>query len=193
MKNNWLYIAIIAGLVGVALLMWETPPQSLLSPGDDPGGGGPQTYAVIEQAHSRHYDAEGRISYEFVARTLYHFRYDLARVSEGDYTTLDHPQLTLYAGDRLWYLTAERGQVTEFGAVLTLRGQVRIWRPDEDNEVELTTSKLIVRPHAKTAETDVEVKLQSPQGALEAIGMNVDLNTQQIKLNQSVRGYHEPI
>lgn len=192
MRSNWLYIAVIAVLVAIALALWETPPQSLLS-NDEDADDAPQPYAVIEEAHSRHFDKEGQLSYEFVARNLYHFRQDLTKVSEDDFTTLDFPKLTLYAEDKLWYATAEKGRLTESGQVLTLRGNVRIWRPQEGNEMELNTSKLIVRPHQKVVETDAEVKLLSPQGELQAIGMEVDLNSQKMQLKQAVRGFHEPI
>lgn len=191
MKSNWFYIAVTAILVAIALLLWETPPQSLLSKDNEQQEA--QPYAVIEQAHSRHFDETGRLSYEFIARTLRHFRRDLTRTSEGDFTTLELPKLTLYAEDKLWYATAEKGRLTDLGDVLTLRGNVRIWRPEEDGDIELNTSRLVVRPKAKTVETDAEVKIRSPQGELEAVGMSVDLNSQKMQLKQSVRGFHEPI
>lgn len=194
MKYNWLYVAIAAALVGLALLLWETPPQALLPDRGEDDEGQPLPYAIIENAHSRHFDNSGQLSYEFVARTLYYFRHDLTQVSEEDFTTLDEPQLTLFTGDKRWYVTADRGRLSDSGRVLTLWDNVRVWRPEDGGgEINLNTSKLVVLPQAKLVNTDAPVRIESPQGALEAIGMSVDLNSQKIELKQSVRGYHEPI
>lgn len=194
MRNNWLYIAVIVGLVAATVFLWETPPQNLIPLLDDRVEPDIAPYAVIENAHSRHFDTEGTLSYEFLAKTLNHYRIDLGTVSEGDFTSLDEPQLTLFADERVWYVTAEKGRLTNFGDVLTLWSNVRIWQAqiDEDN-MELRTQKLVIMPRDKIVRTEEAVNITSTQGTLNAIGMIVNLNTEAIQLLQQVRGHHEPI
>ncbi len=194
MKNNWFYIAVIIALVAATVVLWETPPQELIPLLDNEAEPELIPYAVIENAHSRHYDQEGALSYEFLAGVLNHYRLDMSTISEGDFTSMEAPQLTLFAEGNTWYITADKGKVTEFGAVLTLWENVRIWQPDLDNDnVELTTQKLEIRPRDKTVRTDQPVRISSGQGTLEAVGMTVNLNSETIHLLQRVRGYHEPI
>ncbi len=193
MKHNWIYISLAAALVMAVILLWDAPPRMLIPFGDkqDPAQ---FPYAVIEDARSRHFDSEGKLSYEFIANTLRHFRLDLSRVSEGDFTSLESPQLTLYAGDTPWYVTADNGELSERGTLLTLWPNVRIWQEESPNEVtELTTNRLEIRPQQKVISTAANVSITSPTGKIDAQGMTVDLNNKRIQLLNRVRGYHEPI
>lgn len=193
MKHNWIYISLAAALVVAVILLWDAPPQMLIPFGDkqDPAQ---FPYAVIEDARSRHFDSEGKLSYEFVTNTLRHFRLDLSRVSEGDFTSLESPRLTLYTDETPWYVTADHGKLTERGTRLTLWPNVRIWQEESANNVtELTTSRLEIRPQLKEVSTTAEVTITSTTGKIEAQGMTVDLKNQRIQLLNRVRGYHEPI
>jgi Uncharacterized protein conserved in bacteria len=192
-KHNWAYISLTAALVVAVILLSDTPPKLLIPFGDKPDIAR-FPYAVIEDARSRHFDSEGKLSYEFVASTLSHFRLDLSRVSEGDFTSLDSPQLTLYTDGKPWFVTADKGELTERGTLLTLWPNVRIWQEENPNEVtELTTSRLEIRPKDKMIATDAEVSITSPMGKVEARGMTVDLENKRIQLRNRVRGHHEPI
>jgi lipopolysaccharide export system protein LptC len=193
MKHNWIYISLAAALVVAVILLWDAPPQMLIPFGDkqDPAQ---FPYAVIEDARSRHFDSEGKLSYEFLTNTLRHFRLDLSRVSEGDFTSLESPRLTLYTDETPWYVTADHGELTERGTRLTLWPNVRIWQEESANNVtELTTSRLEIRPQLKEVSTTAEVTITSTTGKIEAQGMTVDLKNQRIQLLNRVRGYHEPI
>ena len=195
MKNNWVVIAIILALVAATIFVWEKPPQSLLPLS---GEEGPKRsvfpYAVIKDAHTLHFDEHGQLSYEFFAQTLNHFRRTQGESSENDFTTLSKPEFTLYSGDDIWYVTAEEGHVSQQGSMLKLRVNVKVRHPqDTQGETELLTSELIILPNEKVVKTDAEVKIISPQGVIEAVGMTVDLNTQKMQLLNRVRGIHEPI
>lgn len=193
MKNNWLVISVIIGLTVATLFFWESPPKLLL-PGPELGDPQRFPYAVISDAHSRHFDDDGKLSYEFVAATLRHFRRDFSALSQDDYTTLDEPVLTLYTDDLPWYITAERGKLTDAGGLLTLTNNVRIWQQNENEQItELNTSVLEIEPMNKLVRTQEEVRIRSPQGQIEAKGMIVNLDTQHIQLLERVRGFHEPI
>lgn len=193
MKNNWLVISVIVALTVATLFFWEAPPKLLLpDPNIDEREHYP--YAVLKNAHSRHFDDSGNLSYEFVADTLKYFRRDFSVVSEDDYTLLDAPVLTLYTDDLPWYISAQSGTLSQAGELLTLRDNVRIWQQDKGNQItELNTSVLEIEPIQKMVRTQEEVRITSPQGEIEARGMIVDLETQHIQLLERVRGIHEPI
>lgn len=193
MKNNWLVISVVAALTVATLFFWETPPKLLLpDPLSDEAQRFP--YAVLDNAHSRHFDEAGELSYEFFAITLRHFRRDLSELSDEDYATLEAPVLTLYTEELPWYISAETGTLTDAGGLLTLNDNVRIWQEGEAQQTtELNTSVLHIYPSEKIVRTDEEVLITSPQGKLEARGMVVDLATKNIKLLERVRGIHEPI
>lgn len=193
MKNNWLVISIIVALTVATLFFWESPPK-LLRPGPELQEPERYPYAVLSDAHSRHFDDNGKLSYEFVAETLKHFRRDFGQLSEEDYTILDAPVLTLYTDDLPWYISAEQGKLTETGELLTLTNNVRIWQQENsENITELNTSVLEIQPTKKIVRTEEDVHISSPQGKLQARGMIVDLETKHIQLLKRVRGTHEPI
>lgn len=193
MKNNWFYIALIVALLSLAVMLWDSSPERLIFP-DEPLPPALTPYAIIDGAHSRHFDTEGELSYEFVAQTLRHFRIDLSRISPDDYTTMSQPRLTLYTDELPWFVTAERGRIAEQGGTLTLWQSVRIWQEQEDGQMtELTTDRLIIQPEEKLVHTESEVTIRSIQGLINAQGMTVDLNTKTIQLLNNVRGFHEPI
>jgi lipopolysaccharide export system protein LptC len=194
MKNNWLYISLAAALVIALVFFWDTQPQILNPFGNRDAVERRFPYAVIENAHTKHFDETGRLSYEFVANTLRHFRIDLSRISEEDYTTLESPKLTLYTENALWFASADHGQLTENGNLLALWPNVRIWQEEDNNvTIQLVTTHLEISPNTKHIFTDAEVVITSPQSRLTSTGMSVDLSNKRIQLLNRVRGQHEPI
>lgn len=194
MKNNWLYIALIVGLASALLYFWDQPPKLLLPDEEAFDEAKLIPYAVIDQAHSRHFNEQGALSYEFSTRTLKHFRLDLSEISSGDFTTLDQPVLRLYAGEEVWFVSAGQGRVTEQGQVLKLAQSVRVWQEKtDDNILELNTTELLIYPNKKMIQTDQLVTIRSVRGAIEGRGMVVDLAEKKIQLKSKVRGTHEPI
>ncbi len=194
MKNNWITIGLIIGLTGFALYFWESAPK-LLQPDPEAVQYAERfPYAMIEQAHSRHYNEQGLLSHEFVADKLRHFRRNLKQPSPGDYTVMDTLKVTLHTEQSPWFVTAEEGTLSKEGTVLTLKSNVKVWQLRSDGAItELTTSKLTLLPNNKVVTTEQPVTIRAPQGQLKAIGMTVDLNTQFIQLKSNVHGYHEPI
>lgn len=194
MKYNWIYPSLVVVLIAAVILVWETPPKLLIPFGEPALTDRLFPYAMIDEAHSRHFDPDGRLSYEFVADTLRHFRLDLTQVSEGDFTSLEEPHLTLHTGELPWYAMADSGKLSEGGTLLTLWPNVRIWQQEGAGQVtELTTTRLDIRPRDKTISTEAEVLITAPEGRLEAQGIRVDLTNKRIYLLNRVRGYHEPI
>ncbi len=194
MKSNWVYIALIAVLIVIATQFWDTTPKLLAPESGESSETKIFPYAMIENPHSKHFDTEGNLSYEFVAKKLRHFRVKLDTISPGDYTLLDAIEVTLHTPKSTWFVSADEGRLSDAGNVLTLKSNVRIWRPlDDGGTTELLTTELKILPNEKWVSTDEAVSLRAPQSHLEAVGMKVDLNTKHIQLLDNVRGSHEPI
>jgi lipopolysaccharide export system protein LptC len=193
MKNNWLVISVIVVLTLATLYFWDSPPKMLL-PGPLFDESKRFPYAIINDAHSQHFDDNGQLSYEFVAITLKHFRRDFGVFRKDDYTELEAPALTLFTEDQPWYITAEMGKLTEKGELLVLTDKVRIWQQNQPEGVtELTTNTLEIQLTKKQVKTADDVQIRLPQGQFEARGMIIDLATKNIQLLERVRGIHEPI
>lgn len=194
MKTNWLYIGIIIGLCFMVLQFWDRAPKLLLPEDEAQRERKIFPYAVIEQAHSKHFDRQGELSYEFVAEKLRHFRIKLDTISENDYTLIDTIKVTLHTEDSPWIVTADQGRLSDAGTTLTLSSNVRIWQTlATGGATELVTEELVIYPQEKIITTAAAVKITAPTGQLEAEGMTVDLERQHIQLKNNVRGFHEPI
>lgn len=194
MKNNWAYIALAVALVVVTVFIWDSPPTLLLPDIEPLDESDLIPYAVMDEAHSKHFGVDGALSYEFSAVTLKHFRLDLGKISTGDFTTLEQPLLTLYTENDAWYVSAKLARVTEQGSLLKLWQDVRVWQEQDDGQtLELTTDEILIYPTEKLVKTDSAVNIQSPMGSLNAIGMVVDLDKKNIKLLNNVHGSHDPI
>lgn len=195
MKNNWFYISLICGLCLAVLYFWESPSQILKSWKISSTTDTHTPYSIISKAKTQHFDKGGKLSYEFFTETLKHFRLDLSKISEDDYTALESPKLTLYTNDGPWYVTALEGKATDNGNILTLWKNVKIWQNAEQNDqqIELLTDELVIEPVRKRIHTGSQVIIRSVQGQLEARGMEVNLLTRKIKLLNQVKGRHEPI
>jgi LPS export ABC transporter protein LptC len=193
LRNNSVYALLVIALILGVILLWETP-NKLLTPFDELAPQNQFPYAVVEQAHTQHFDEQGKLSYEFDAKSLKHFRINLKHISAEDYTQLDAPEFTLQAEAAPWYATANNGTLTQKGELLTLWPNVRIWQTNKEGEIiELNTERLEIQPREKIIRTDALVQIISPQGRIQAKGIQVDLTEQRIQLLNQVEGYHEPI
>lgn len=192
-KQNSLSIILVAGLVALALALWDTDPSSLIPKAFDT-----QTehfpYAKLQDARTQHFDQSGQLSYEFFSREMLHYRKNANLTQEDDFTTMTQPELTLYTEGQPWRVLAKNGRITEFGAKLTLSGEVTIWQTQDNGDTtKLITERLVLYPQSKRIDTEQAVEIRSPLGTMTAIGMEVNLETRNIKLLEQVRGHYEPI
>lgn len=192
-KQNSLSIILVAGLVALALALWDTDPSSLI-----PSAFDAQTehfpYAKLQDARTQHFDQSGQLSYEFFAREMLHYRKNANLTQEDDFTTMAQPELTLYTEGQPWRVLAKNGRITEFGAKLTLSGEVTIWQTQDNGDTtKLMTERLVLYPQSKRIDTEQAVEIRSPLGTMTAVGMEVNLETRNIKLLEQVRGRYEPI
>jgi lipopolysaccharide export system protein LptC len=113
-----------------------------------------------------------------------------------DYTLIAQPLITFYGDDpeaEPWRLSASEGRSDAEGSLITLDRAVRAWKTTADEQLlELTTERLIVKPGEQYAETDKAVKMRSPQGVTDAVGMRALMEEDRVELLSEVRGRYDP-
>ena len=200
MNKNTLYQVLAVLLVGGILYYMESSQNILGTPETLEKESDELPYAVAGNTATQHYSDNGNLDYTFKAKQLKYFN-GVDNVAEldsseaqqgGEYTLLEEPKFVIYLPDRSWRIESHTGIITEQGNIITLEGNVRIWRNDKDkSNTELTTESLTIMPHEKFAETDEPVKISSIRGVLTAVGMRVNFSDKKIKLLSRVKARHE--
>lgn len=194
MIRNWLSIAIISGLTLAFIVLWDSPPahfspqqavapQKVSSPSN-----------TLKQGETRSFNAQGKLHYTVEAASTEYFRINGKQASNGDYTNLSAPRVRLFQSPNTepWHITSEHGQITNNGETITLWGNTKVWKTNEDlQRSELTSERLVVRPEQQFVETDKAVMLMTTGSTTRATGMRAYLKEDKIELLSNVRGTHE--
>lgn len=196
MYKNGLYIAFVIVLV-IGLLFYGDSPDQLL--GNKSKAKDTQVYpfAIAHNASTRHFSNDGSLDYEFLSTRLEHYQLSPQQEEDEDkrvYTLIELPVLTIYQGENPWRVEAKKGKLLGDGHAIELWDEVVIRQKSENGAyTQLSTSKLVILPHEKVAQTREPVKIDSPRGQMSGIGMTADLTERTIKLLGKVRGTHDPI
>jgi len=106
---------------------------------------------------------------------------------------LTAPHLTLFqSSGPPWLVVAARGRIIDGGKEVVLSGGVRMDHDAQGTTMTLTTDHLLLRPKQRYAETDAAVTVTTPQGRVDAVGMQADMATQRLQLLSKVRGTYAP-
>ena len=89
-----------------------------------------------------------------------------------------------------WLMTSERAETSGKGDEILLLDNVIITRKDNNN-VELHTSKLNLDTIKNTVYTTEAVKMISPYGETNSIGLHAKLSEKTINLNSRVKGQYD--
>lgn len=89
-----------------------------------------------------------------------------------------------------WIVTSEQGKTHGKGHVILLTDNVVISRKDDD-KTELQTSTLTLDTNKSTAYTDAAVKMISPYGETNSIGLHATLEDKTINLHSRVKGHYD--
>ncbi len=195
MLKKILTLTVITGLVLAAVLISENPkitaPLKLESK--------PQTpIAIIKNSITRQYNPQGQLEYLLQVETAEQFlrvnpKNDKPLSAGKGYTELSQPDLTLFQSEQTpWNITAENGRAENNGTVITLWGDVVVYRSLADGgEYIMSTDQLEVRPLEQLAETDRAVTIRSPNGVANAVGMRLNMINNVTELLSQVKGVYE--
>lgn len=195
MARKLVTLLLVAALALMAIFLTEQPEP------EQPADQRPETAtpgAILTQATTRQYDANGKLQYLLkVDRAEQFFRFNNQgqplKVNLG-YTDLVKPKLTLYGDDSpdAWQLTADFGRTENSGNEIQLWGNVVAQKAiPTGGEYRITTTKLLVEPILQRASTEQRVKILAPEGEGDAVGMEIDMPNQTVTLKSQVNATYE--
>lgn len=211
-KKPLVWLGVFA-LIGLAAL-WDFSPEDLMRDPPEPEEAFPQAYMI--QSETRRFNTEGQLHHQLLSERANHFQPSPQGASAQDYSEIQKPDITVYDqsedeadaradGNGIanetgneeqrpapWRLTADWGHSNAGADRIRLWDNVRAWQETDDGLTELTTPELFIEPARQFAETDKAVKMRSPEGRHQAVGMRADLEKDYIELLSEVRGTYEP-
>ena len=119
----------------------------------------------------------------------------LVQLGDQQGTRIDSPHIDVFQDGQIrdWSIRAESGWVSPDNELIRLQESVSIVRPAESGKqpMVITTRNVLVRPGDDTVETDEPVRMETPGGWMEAIGLRANLRTKQMHLLSHVRSIYE--
>lgn len=116
---------------------------------------------------------------------------EMAHFPEDDSTHITSPIAEFVNQQKdTWIVTSEQGKTHGKGHVILLTDNVVINRKDDD-KTELQTSILTLDTNKGTAYTDAAVKMISPYGETNSIGLHATLEDKTINLHSRVKGHYD--
>lgn len=123
-----------------------------------------------------------------------------SRVIQGDQMTHfpsdDSTEITnpvtefIETGQDTWVITADHGHTEGKGETILLTGNVII--TDKVNPAfKMLTEKLTLNTEFNTAYTKEPVKIHTPDGVTDSVGLHADLNDETINLHSRVKGQYD--
>ena len=115
----------------------------------------------------------------------------IAHYPEDDITKITFPIAQFIEEQKdTWLMTSERAETSGKGDEILLFDNVIITRKDNNN-VELHTSKLNLDTIKNTLYTTEAVKMISPYGETNSVGLHAKLSEKTINLNSRVKGQYD--
>lgn len=181
-RRTLITIIILAALAGLSFTLVNRPPEEAALPGEPL----PEGYYLTD-ARLQSTDESGVLRYELRARRIDQ------RPSED---AIDLTDLRLDYGNstNLWRLTAERGRMPSSNTHINLEGSVltQLLNAPAHGATRLRSERMFVDIAGQTASTDDPVSVEFDGGTLEAVGLDVDLADETMRLRSGVRGVFEP-
>lgn len=110
---------------------------------------------------------------------------------KGDRTDIHMPEILFMENQKdTWVITSKLARTRGQGELIKLRGNVVITQETSD-EIKLETSKLNINTENSTAYTDKAVKIASPHGETNSVGLHATLKDETINLHSKVKGQYD--
>jgi lipopolysaccharide export system protein LptC len=143
---------------------------------------------VIRDIRALETNERGQLERRLAAPEVRHYS------KPDDMAEIDAPVFTLYDnGQESWRLTSEHGQLLNQNNEIRLTEKVHAERRDPVAiAVTLDTDTLHVFPEEERLHTKSQVKIASPQGQLASRGIEANIRTGNLVLNENVTGHYAP-
>lgn len=141
---------------------------------------------IISGLSAEHFGKKGFLDQQIDAKSATHYPHN-------NTTILDSPSVIVREGEQPhWGVRANIGELRG-DEVLVLKGQVQIVPMGKEKEnFSLSTEELSIDLNNQIANTDKLVTIESISTHLQAVGMTLNLATEQAKFKSKVRGQHDP-
>ena len=140
---------------------------------------------IIQGLSAENYDKDGKLSQQIDAVKATHY-------PDSDKTVLTEPSVVVHKNNLpRWGIRSYTGTLSG-KQDLQLKGDVLIVPMEDGNTLSLSTEELHVDLDKHIADTDKAVLIENSSTELQAVGMSLDLNTQQANFKSQVRGKHTP-
>jgi lipopolysaccharide export system protein LptC len=186
MRNTWWSTLLLVGLGAFTFWLWQR-----LDEGDGVAAQvrphKPDYY--IEKMIRNSMDKNGELRNILHAERVVHY-------PDDDSTELSKPRMEIYNGrSQPWHVVSDSGWVSSGNEVVLLKGDVEIWRLDDDGrrELEVLTTELRVLPKEKYAETDNAATITSQGTVTKTVGMRANFAHDRLELLNNVRTRYEMV
>lgn len=116
---------------------------------------------------------------------------EMAHYPDDDSTEIIDPITEfIEAGQDTWIIESEHGHTQGEGNTILLTGNVIITNK-QNPSMQMLTEKLTLDTQFNTAYTDEYVKILSPQGDTESVGLHAALEDETINLHSKVKGQYD--
>lgn len=116
---------------------------------------------------------------------------EMSHYPQDDSTEIINPVADfIEAGKDTWVINSDHGHTQGKGESILLTGNVIISNKDNP-DFRLLTEKLTLDTVNNTAYTDQAVKILSPQGETDSVGLHAALQDETINLHSRVRGHYD--
>ena len=184
LSRYWLLVPLI--LAAILIRNWVEQPETLVP--DAPLGltVGQADY-LLENFDTRHYDANGGLEYHLIGEMLAHY-------PEDNRAEITKPVLTLTRDQTTWLIIAQGGRLTREPDIVTLIGEVRIERTEDDGSIEpitILSRNVAVELDEDYLHTDEHVRVESRGVVVEADGLQSSIKEGKLELLSNVNARYD--
>lgn len=143
--------------------------------------------AFMKNATYLSFDTDGKLHNKIYVIKMLHYPYE-------DTSNFFEPQIVFYTDKRApWYVSANKGQSKNGIDTVHLWDNVKIHEPGskQNNELNITTSSLIIFPKTKLVTTDQPITIIQPGTTVNAVGLHADLKKGEVILLSHAQGIFE--
>lgn len=185
--RGFFYLSILFGLAALSSWLLRTVQSTLL---DENARNSDLPLLYMERFSATRMNAQGVRQYNLTSPYL-------VQLPDDKGSLVLAPHITTYQADGRtpdWFIDAERGRITSDNSIISLENKVLVNRAEASGKLPMviTGRDVIVRPQENIIESSQNVRLESSNGVLQAIGFKAYLNSEQVELLSNVRGNFKP-
>ena len=183
LDRSWLFLLLLLLAISSAWLLWQV--QSTLHSDNSQLSQAP--LLTIRGLLATSTDQAGEPHYTLSARYA-------ERLPGERGSRLEKPLLVSYGPNRVqvWTASAQSAWAAADNSVIRLQQAVRLVRANAAVPLTITTTELTIFPQQQQVETNQLVRLQSPAGDAEALGLKGYLDHQRLELLAAVKAVYAP-